>query len=220
MLYFFFPLFTYSFKPLKSFNLVAPYYDRLAGLVYGQSIRKAQTVHLNRIPPKAKILVIGGGTGWWLKQLLAHSPDCTIWYVDSSEKMLQQARAYAKGCSRVMFICGNQKHIPAMVFDVVITYFFLDLFEGKSLRDMVIQLKKKLTKGGVWIVSDFVDDRFWHRILLFLMYWFFKVVGAIDSTRLANWRVAMKSQQLECIEQAFFYRGFILSCVYQRKSEG
>lgn len=105
-----------------------------------------------------------------------------------------------------------------MKFDVVITYFFLDLFGASSLRHMVTLLKETLTKGGIWIVSDFVDDKFWQRILLFLMYRFFKVVGAMESLRLANWRRALKEQHLECVKCALFYSGFIWSCIYQKKA--
>lgn len=216
MLSFFFLFFIYFFKRLKGFDLVAPYYDQLAGLVYGKSIRRAQTIHLDRIPPKAKILVIGGGTGWWLKQFIGKRADCHIWYVDPSEKMLRQAMAYAAGCGRVVFIHGNEECIPAMEFDVVVTYFFLDMFGEEALRQMVVQLKGTLTPGGIWIVSDFVDDRFWHRILLFLMYRFFKAIGAVENTRLANWKMALLNQQLECKEQKFFYGKFILSGIYRK----
>ena len=200
---------------MRSFDLIAPYYDRLAALVYGQAIRKAHTVHLDKIPPEATILVVGGGTGWWLKKLLADRPCCTIWYVDASQKMLQQARAHAGGCQRVVFIHGNERHIPAMAFDVVITSFFLDMFQGQCLDDMISLLKGRMAKGGRWIVSDFVDDRLWQRMLLFFMYRFFKAMGILDLTRMPDWRRALKNQLLECRMHAAFYGRFIWSNVYE-----
>ena len=46
-----------------SFDRVAPYYDRLARLVFGGSIRRAQRHFLSQVPAAARVLLVGGAPG-------------------------------------------------------------------------------------------------------------------------------------------------------------
>ncbi|MEZ4686196.1 MAG: hypothetical protein R3B47_09055 [Bacteroidia bacterium] len=64
-----------------SFNRLAPVYDFLASLVFGNRIRQAQRWLLDFIPEGSSILILGGGTGWILEELAekAHIQPCTIW---------------------------------------------------------------------------------------------------------------------------------------------
>jgi ubiquinone/menaquinone biosynthesis C-methylase UbiE len=54
----------------KNFDFIAPYYDFLSKLIFGKRLRIAQTSLLSKIPRHQRILLVGGGTGWILPELL------------------------------------------------------------------------------------------------------------------------------------------------------
>ena len=47
-----------------NFNYIAPFYDTLCQLVFGQRVKNAQIESLKFIPANSTILIAGGGTGW------------------------------------------------------------------------------------------------------------------------------------------------------------
>lgn len=199
---------------LNSFDSIAPYYDRLASIVFGSSIRKAQTCYLNQIPAEAKVLVIGGGTGWWLKELQKLNPQCTIWFIEASKKMLDKAMRNSKG--NIIPIHGSENDVPSFKFDVVITYFFLDMFNGPEMKRVISCIDGSLKKEGLWLISDFVDDKLWHRFFLFLMYRFFWLLGAIQNMKLIDWRLILDDHNFKWTQQTSFFGRFITSAIYKK----
>ncbi|NJM24788.1 MAG: hypothetical protein HC859_03975 [Bacteroidia bacterium] len=72
----------------NGFDILAPHYDWMAALVYGSSIRKAQLCFAGHIPDGASVLILGGGTGWYLRALMKRRPTCKVHYVEASKKMI------------------------------------------------------------------------------------------------------------------------------------
>ncbi len=119
---------------LNGFDAVAGIYDGLARLVYGKSLHAAQAQFLPVIPSDAKVLIIGGGTGWLLHELLLLNTGCQVWYVEASAKMIVAAQKKIGNDARVHFIHGTEAAIPEeVVFDVVITNFFLTCLHSPPL---------------------------------------------------------------------------------------
>ena len=48
---------------LNQFDLVAPFYDALSRLVFGDQIVKSQTHFLHQVQKDDQVLILGGGTG-------------------------------------------------------------------------------------------------------------------------------------------------------------
>src|SRR4051812_19943989 len=113
---------------MNGFDRLAPVYDKLAGLVFGKAIVDAQLIFLDEVRAGDRVLILGGGTGWVLKELLRRQPACEVWYVDSSQRMIELATRNCGNPSNVHFVLGTELSIPTMLFDVVIMNFFLDLF--------------------------------------------------------------------------------------------
>lgn len=199
---------------LNKFNSIAPYYDQLASLIFGSSIRNAQTYYLKQVPAGAKVLVLGGGTGWWLKQLKRDSPHSKIWFIEASSEMLN--RVDENSCDGLVCIHGTEEDIPSIQFDVVITYFFLDMFDEINMRRVIDRIKDSLKENGIWLISDFVNHSFWHRTLLFLMYNFFWLLGAVSVRKLIDWGKILMDLKFECIHQQYFFGKFITSRIYQK----
>lgn len=202
----------------KGFDLLAPVYDALARLIFGRSIRTSQTHFLDKAPANAKVLILGGGTGWLLEELLKQNALCEVWYIEVSSKMIEKTRARALN-GRVHFIQGTEEDIPPHItFDVIITNFYLDLFSEDTLRGVIQRLTKQSTSATRWIITDFVDtDAWWQRWMLKIMYLFFRSICKIEAMRLPDWSEQLNPQWKE-INSRYWYGSFIKSCVVSRKS--
>jgi ubiquinone/menaquinone biosynthesis C-methylase UbiE len=178
---------------MTGFDLIAPFYDRLASLVFGRTIRDSQTEFLQALPPRGTVLLIGGGTGWLLQRLLEVRPEIEVWYVEKSARMLELSREKlpSKSQPNVRFIHGTETDIPeAPLFDGIITPFFLDLFDGERLQEVWSRLYKSLKPEGYWLVADFRipegSFRFAARVLVSVMYLFFRICCGIQGRKLPH----------------------------------
>jgi len=201
---------------LNRFNWIAPYYDRITSLIFGKSIGNAQTIHLKVIPNDAKVLVLGGGSGKWMLELVRQNRTCKIWYIDASSKMIDQAKSNFKNFDQVVFIHGTENDIPTMLYDVVITHFFLDMFTNRELRNLINQLESNLKSNSIWIVSDFEESRFWHTLFLKLMYFFFKITSSISNDNLPDWDALLLSCGYRVSQSVSLYGKFIQCRVYTK----
>jgi ubiquinone/menaquinone biosynthesis C-methylase UbiE len=200
----------------NGFDRLAPIYDPLARMIYGKSIVRAQTCFLNIISPFSKVLILGGGTGWLLAELLQDHPKCEVWYIESSANMLSMARKKNRDPSRVHFILGTEKDIPTCGFDIVITHFFLDLFSPLTLQTVVQRISRVSRPSALWMVADFVNQgKWWQLFLLKTMYSFFRRMCTIEARTLPPWDDVLARTGLTTLDRRFFYAGFIESALYR-----
>lgn len=200
---------------INAFDSIAPYYDMLSRIVFGRSIRRSQMYQIQFIPRDANILILGGGTGWLLERLLQERPACHVSFLDSSQKMIEIARNRSAGAT-VTFIHGGIAHIPAnSTFDVIIANFFFDQFVSRDMRVILKQIRRVMSRDGVLMIADFVDDKLWQKALLHVMYRFFSFFGAVVVSRLPPWEVLVREQRFFLQWTARFYGGFIRSNIYR-----
>ncbi len=202
---------------LGEFDKIANVYDGLAQLVFGKSIRQAQKVFLGDVPTQSKVLILGGGTGWLLTQLLELKPQCEVWYIEASEKMLELSKIKIQDSDRVHFIHGTENSIPSGIqFDVVITNFYLDLFTYESLDSVLIKIKKEIKPNALWLATDFIVGRkWWQFTLLRMMYRFFRIMCHIEATELPDWNQILAKMGLQKMKSTLFFGGFIETAVYR-----
>ncbi len=200
----------------SGFDRIAKIYDGLAFLVFGKSIRQAQQCFINEIPTTSKILILGGGSGWFLEKLLEVKPASEIWYVEASQKMLEISKVKTNHSARVHFIHGTEDSISTDIMcDVVILNFYLDLFTNESLNSVLGKIKKALKSDSLWLVTDFIDGKkWWQSLLLKVMYRFFQMTCNIETTRLPNWNQQLRTFGSNKLKSKYFYRGFIETTVY------
>lgn len=206
-------------KAANQFDRVARVYDRLAKLVFGTSIVASQQFFLREIPANARILILGGGTGWILNEIAAATTACEIWYIDASEKMIEQAKNANANLLPVHFIHGTEDDIPPTVsFDILITNFYLDLFDERELYSVLDKITQSLTGEVRWIVTDFLDrKRWWQSLMLNAMYSFFRIVTGLENRRLPDWNLAIQRNGFAKIGSRLFYRGFIEAAIFAKK---
>lgn len=204
---------------LNRFNSIAPFYDRLADVVFGGAIRKSQHCFIDHIPPRAKILIIGGGTGELLPPLFLHAGDAEVWYIEASSEMIRRAASRISGKHCVHFIHGTQNDIPDPVkFDVVITNFFLDVFSLPELHDVVAKIASHTSETGKWLVSDFVCVERWHKVALTTMYWFFALTTGLKTKALPPWFEIISVRGFSKTSDKDFFNGFIKSACFNKSA--
>ncbi|UII28510.1 class I SAM-dependent methyltransferase [Fulvivirga maritima] len=200
-----------------NFNLIAPIYDLLSSLVYGKELIRAQVEFLNKIPKKSKVLVIGGGTGKFLESLDKLGRAMDLVYLEASSSMLKRAKSRAPFENlSIDFQLGTQEDIKGD-FDVIITFFFLDLFTEASLKVISTSLYKHLKKEGIWLFADFCKtETFWQQWLVKIMYTFFRVVSGIEASHLLNLPQHLSNLPLAQLQQKHFFHGMVASYVFRK----
>lgn len=212
--------------PDSGFNRTAFFYDALAHLVYGDALQQAQKALLPAIPAQARVLVIGGGSGWILEQLLQTGKQLDISYLDAAPAMLQRARQkYEKFRQRhacqVSFRLGNDDSLqPQEQFDVIITPFLLDLFPPQRLQHLMTTLAHVLAPGGKWLFADFWPVQqpppLWQKALIRSMYTFFGLVSGVAAKQLPDYRKHFNVLGFEQKYGQCFYRGMVQAKVFER----
>lgn len=170
-----------------NFDLIAPLYNRLQNLVFGQQLLIAQCYLFNSIEPGSNILVIGGGTGDFLPSLLSKKPK-QITYVESSLVMLNLAKKnYKDDC-----IAWEHRNVldwkAELKYDFVLLPFILDLFTEDIIHDILTNVKSSLKPSGKFILTDFYYSKNRYKnFLIATMIQFFGFVSNIKARRLPDY---------------------------------
>lgn len=214
--------------PDSGFDRVAPFYDLLARLVFRDAQQQAQKVLLPFVEENSRMLLIGGGSGRLLEQVLETGKNLQIVYLDASPKMISLAKKRTlhpieKNNSIVEFRVGTEQAIqPDEKFDVVFTPFLLDLFPAPRLSELMIRLQAALKEEGQWFFADFWPVQhptpLWQKLLLKTMYIFFGAVSGVKATRLPDFKHHFRQLNMQETFSATFYKGMIQAKVFIRQT--
>ena len=177
-------------NPASGFDLLAPVYDMLQRLFFGNSLIRAQNHFLKSIRESDSVLIIGGGTGNILIEMLRTGTGENYHYIDISKRMIRSAkrkvrRYYKKNPGtqhrpRIVYLCANITRVPLKTYDLIVTPFVLDCFTDKTLATLVPDLAAALKPGGSWLFTDFHIPhgfaRYPARILIRFLYFCFNSV--------------------------------------------
>jgi len=211
--------------PAHSFSPVAGFYDALARFVFGRQLQEAQAANLNYMADNSRLLIIGGGSGWILQQVLTKIRHSSIVYLEASGSMLRKSEKRNKHnllTNTVEYRLGTEADIyPYEQYDIIIANFFLDLFSQSYLEPIAEKLYSALAPGGKWLITDFVRPvsnllPAWRAFILYKsMYLFFRVTCGISATTLPNWENNLKPYPLEKINSTYFYHGLVKSIAFR-----
>ncbi|TGE08100.1 class I SAM-dependent methyltransferase [Hymenobacter fodinae] len=209
--------------PDSGFDYVAAFYDPLARLVYGRALQRAQQAALEALlTGTPRILIVGGGTGWVLGEVLRQRPEAQILYLEASPQMLRRSQEFMQQhwpskLAQVEFRLGTEATLqPQEQFDAVVTFFLLDLFEPHRLRELVARLQAARRLGAPWLVADFAFPRtWWQRLLLATMYAFFGLTTGISARRRPPLEAELERLGLSARPVGAFYGGMVEATVWQ-----
>lgn len=205
-----------------NYDKIATRYDLIRKIVLGNAIVEAQVGLLKYVPANSRVLIVGGGTGWILEEIVKiHSSGLIIDYVESSAKMIQLSKKRNCYLNEVNFIHQPvEEFIAATNYDAIITPFLFDNFQKEKIAIIFARLHSYLKNTGVWLYADFVYDeskgRLWQKVLLKIMYLFFRITCKIETQELINMESFFAPLYSKAFEQ-FCYHDFIVSVVYQQK---
>ncbi len=214
----------------KGFDQLSRVYDFLVALVYGRALRRAQTCFLGKVEAGAKVIVVGGGTGWFLEALFRQAQPRQVIYVELSKGMLEKSRdrimkRLPEIANKVEWVHGTVHDLPdAAEFDLVCTHCFLDLFDGETLEREVKALRSRMRPKANWYFSDFHYAYKWpmnwiSRMMIWGMYRFFRWTCGIQARRLGDFAGVLDGNGLKAEAQRFHYGGMLESVWYESLGE-
>lgn len=202
----------------NNFNFIAPVYDALVKLVFGNKLKRAQCHFLHLIPQNTNVLILGGGTGWILDALFQTGFQGRVTYIEASTKMIKMTEKRLQPSWNVTLICGNERAIPQEFYDVIITNFFLDVFSANQLQANMIQLSDILLPKALWFCTDFKHTQaLKHKLIIWSMLRFFRLTTQLEASQLLDFAIYFKALPLHRIEHSTFSNGLIFSSVYQKQ---
>lgn len=207
---------------MSNYNSIAPYYDFLSFLIFGNTQRKAAAFFLKDIPENSRILIVGGGTGGILEDLAALSEkNYEVVFLEKSIRMLERAEQRKVSLGNIWFICQEAEVYKSdSKFDCIITPFLLDNFSDTGASNLITHLRGQLAVNGIWIDTDFREMKgIWQLVfgpLIRIMYWFFSWVGEVKVRVLPKTDILFEEAGFRAIKSDFFYKGLIRTVLYQR----
>ena len=178
------------------FDKLAPWYGILESLLFGSRLQEMRCAYLNQLTRVGNVLLIGEGTGLFLKRLLEVNPEATVDVVESSGGMIDRSRnrIAKKDLCRVNFHKTTLLEFESIQnFDAVCTFFFWDCFEEYQLRMMLPAFSKYAKHGSLWIDVDFFELsegvpklNLRHFLLIRMLYGFFGLATGIEAKRIVD----------------------------------
>ncbi|WP_185153661.1 methyltransferase domain-containing protein [Fulvivirga lutimaris] len=202
----------------NNFNFIAPVYDKLGRLIFGNNLIDSQKAMLKHLKEGNHILILGGGSGEILKELDKQKIHLTISFVELSPKMIRLAKARQPFKNiEVTFICQNALAINPPNADVVITNYFLDVFALANLTLIMKKIENSLSTSGIWLCTDFrKTNSIFKNGLIKLMYLFFKIFSQLEANVLQDFEVQFETLGYKKIDSKFYFGKMIESCTYQK----
>jgi SAM-dependent methyltransferase len=178
--------------PVMSFDRLANSYRWMERVLAGRTLQACRTDWLGKVLGARDILIVGEGPGRFLEVCAERCPKAQFTVVDSSQKMLELAKlTWEQGRprdNRAEFIHAALPdwRAPRDRFDLVVTHFFLDCFNDRSLRLVVELLAASASANSSWLLSDFCVPprglaRWRAQCVLRIAYTFFRAATGIEA---------------------------------------
>lgn len=200
----------------NNFNRIAPVYDALAQLVFGDKLKKVQQVYLDHLLMNDKVLIVGGGTGEIL-EWLPKEARVMVDYLELSSAMINKARKRKSQALETNFINGDIVDHEGK-YDVIIASFFLDCFDQDDLEKVLHKLASLLKVEGKLLVTDFaLTESQRDKLLQKVMHQFFKITANLRSDHLKNIRGIMLASDFIEIRYQTFEKERLFAGVYGKR---
>lgn len=208
-----------------NFDRLATIYDGLSTLVFGSMLDLAKTRFLSHIPRTARIIMPGAGTAKEMQILANLGFQGTLLLFETSAKMLQLAEKRYKRLVnpgfQIEYHLLPTNETPAYPpAEVILTHFFLDLFEAESLQAQLRALNHALIPGGQWLWADFwLPERsrpLLPQLLVSFMYGFFRLICGIEARKLPDMDNCFKQMGYRCHMRDQWGRGMIRAAIWEK----
>lgn len=209
----------------RGFDLLSPFYDPLSFIFFGRSLWRSQAYFLPRLERSKNVLIIGGGTGRILEELLRLDTASKYYYLDLSKKMIKRAeerikKRFPDKTACLTFHEGDISKLPAdNSFDVVITPYVLDCVAEDELLAEMREIDARLERGGKWLFTDFqYSERplteTISKALVKILYLFFRICCSVTNKSLPAFEEAFTLLGYQKADEKYFLGGMTVTRIY------
>ena len=198
------------------FDRVAPFYNFLSLIFFANVIRRSQKDLIKKLSKPDSILIVGGGTGKFLKDISQSFPDAKIDYVDSSLKMIQKSQKEVS--SNITFHHRNIFDFKPDKYDLICTMCFLDCLNDKELDELFELLTPSLNDNAQWLFNDFHihNKSAAHHLSIKALYRFFKTTAKLENDSLPDFESKFKKFNFEQKHSKFRLCKLLVSRIYDK----
>lgn len=189
---------------------IAHWYRWLEYAAFGGALRRRREAFLFELGNPKKVLVLGDGDGRFLQSFTALYPQASIDAVDSSERMIDLARARAPGVS--FHLADAREFAFEGDYDLAVAHFFLDCFETEELQALLSRIH-----ANNWLVSEFSSTR-WSWPIVRALYFSFRLTTGLRVTSLPEHREVLSALGYSMKEEQQALGGLLVSQLWARPS--
>jgi SAM-dependent methyltransferase len=204
-----------------SFDRLAPHYRWLERVLAGDVLQEGRVAHLVALDEAQNILLVGEGPGRFLAALRKRRPDVPITVLDSSPRMLAEARNIATGPTTFECLDLTSAPLPSAQWDAVVTHCFLDCFAPPTLNRVIDNLAQATTRPATWLITDFaLPATGWRRprarLVHALMYRTFRITANLEARHWTDPAPFLQQQGFNLQTRQAFNHGLIHADQWQR----
>jgi SAM-dependent methyltransferase len=124
---------------------------RGAGMERGHRPVGEQAIELMTIPPDARVLDVGCGSGWASRLLAEKAPSGGVVGIDIADEMIKLARETSASFPNVEFQVGSAEKLPfgneefTHAFSMESLYYYADMLQALG------EIKRVLRPGGIFV---------------------------------------------------------------------
>lgn len=199
-----------------NYNYIAPYYDWLSRICFLNRQQLAHRPILKYLKPHDRILWIGGGSGWFLREINQLNIPLTIDYVELSETMIQKAQSKVYEHLNINFIAKDMFIVQYEGrYDVVLSAFIFDHFMADQCQTLFKKINLHLRQEGIWFYVDFSENQnLVQKALTKAMVTFFNLVANIKNSNFPKINHLFKDFVL--IEKKEYFGKYIEAKIYKK----
>ncbi len=165
------PASTGTIYATPNFDHLARAYRWMEWATFGPFLTLCRAAFLPRLINCRNALVLGDGDGRFTARLLQLDPHLRVHAIDASSGMLAAlTRVCGSNASRLTTERADLRiwkpdatptGIPAPIYDLVVTHFFLDCLSTNEVLALAMRIRPVVSPGALWVVSEFAVPPGW-----------------------------------------------------------
>src|SRR3982074_1699878 len=128
------------------------------GMEKGHGPVGSQAIQLMRVPPEARVLDVGCGSGWATPLLFRDAINGQVTGIDISDEMIQVARKTSSTFSNADFEVASAEQLPFADSEFTHAFSMESLYYYANIPQALAEIHRVLRTGGLFVA---VMDLYW-----------------------------------------------------------
>ena len=204
---------------VNAYDRIAWIYDPLSRWFLGKKYTQSKYTYLERIQRGSKVLILGGGTGENLPEIVQRIGELgTVYFMEASSAMIHRAKRRFRPVlpTNIKFIhSADFSQLSNIKPDFILTHYFLDVLSDEQLEVLFDTLTGNTEKDTEWTFVDFFAVKKKRRLIRNLI-GLFRMVVDHPRSDLPDYACFFNRWGWKEREACSFMEGFIQAKVYRR----